>query len=72
MVKPPKVRKTVCAKCPFGPNLTPGEQQQAEALKQRLASQPTTVWGCHETVRGRAPTVCAGFAAWKQNKEPVE
>lgn len=66
--KAPKVRKECCAKCPFGDGLTPGEQLQADMIKARLAGRLSAgepvVWGCHETVAGKAPQVCAGFAEW--------
>lgn len=66
----PPVRRNICAKCPFGDNLTSGEQLQADALKARLAAEPQRLWGCHETVDGR-PQICAGFAAMRPDVFPA-
>ena len=61
----PPVRKSICQKCPFGNNLTPSEQSQADALKLRLSNEANKLWGCHETVNAGKPQICAGFASWK-------
>lgn len=73
---PPSTRRKVCAKCPFGDNLNAAEQAQADMIKARLAGTISgggkPLWGCHETVRGKAPQICAGFAAWIKPRPDIE
>ena len=64
-VNAPATRRRKCAKCPFNRNLDDAEKLAASAVIERLRANPAIVWGCHETVNGSAPQVCAGFAAWK-------
>jgi hypothetical protein len=64
----PATRKKECEKCPFGDKLSPGERMQASALKARLADEPNKLWGCHETVNGEKPQICAGFAKWRASR----
>ncbi len=74
--KPPKMRKSCCAKCPFGTGLTDGEQSRADLLKARLAGRlsagENVVWGCHETASGKSPAICPGFIEWTRPRPELE
>jgi len=70
---PPKVRKSCCAKCPFGGyDLTPAEEEAAWMLKARLLGRMSAgekvVWGCHETVDNGKPQVCPGFLEYTRER----
>ncbi len=73
----PAVRKDICLKCPFGDNLSASEQLQADAIKARLCGQMSaggspTAWGCHETMDGQRPQICAGYAEWVRPRPELD
>ncbi|MEG3175810.1 hypothetical protein U1872_06180 [Sphingomonas sp. RB3P16] len=73
----PTVRKAACGKCPFaGYALTASELAQADLIKARIsgersAGKLSTVWGCHETVRGQRPQICAGFVDYIRDRPEI-
>lgn len=66
----PPVRKDMCEKCPFRPDIDVFTMFKCEVLKDELRAHPNAVWMCHETSSGGAhPTdksiICRGAAEWR-------
>lgn len=73
VTKMPPTRPTMCAGCPFGPNMDAFVRIQCEVLKDALREKPNAVWMCHETAGGGTePTaksiICKGFAEWSSHE----
>jgi hypothetical protein len=66
----PPTRPSMCAGCPFSPDIDAFTAIKCEVLKDELTAKPNAVWMCHETSDGGArPTdksiICKGAADWR-------
>lgn len=67
----PSTRTSMCAGCPFSPDIDAWTALKCEALKDELRAHPNAGWMCHETSGGGAqPTaksiICKGAADWRK------